>query len=204
MSLLNYSRWVTSFLCYDISHGIPLLNRLYFTGTNFAIKDDLNLYIDKINQNIGDPNQFIYYPRTYMVETNEDVKLFHREFKFTTVTSLILHLYENQPTNKFFCKLHDSVQTYGLDFALRYVEKMMETAVSQGLETALKIPQKKSMFSKIQWRQIMIALDDVVKNDKRFRVDGKEADEFIKRIQKAGKFLAQHYPRRRHEVGVGG
>lgn len=188
-------------MCYDISHGIPLLNRIQFTGTNFSIKDDLNIYVDKINQNIGDPDQFINYPRTYVVESNEDVKRFHREFKFTTVVSLILHMYENKPTNKFFCKMVDSVQPYGLDFALRYVEHMIDTSTKQSIAQALKLPEEKSKFSKIQWRQIIIAHDDVVKNDKRLRVDGKEADDFIKRVQKAGKFLAQHYHRRRHEVG---
>lgn len=187
-------------MCYDISHGIPLLNRLHITGTNFSIKDELNRYIDQINRNIGDPNQYIYYPRTYLIENCEDAKMFHREFKFTAVVSLVLHLYENRPTNKFFCKMVDSVPTYGLDFALRYMENMMNVAASEGIEAALKVPQQKSQFNKIQWEQILISLNDVVKNDKRYRVEGKEADDFIKRVQKAGKFIEQHYPRRKHEV----
>lgn len=189
-------------MCYDISHGIPLLNRLHINGVNFSVKDDLNRYVDQINFKLGDASKHIYYPRTYLVETDDDVVRFHREFHFTVVFSLIQHLYENRPANKFFCQARvDTSPPYGLDFALRYVERMIDMAQRVGVEAAMQLPQMGEIkFSTIQWRQIMIALDDVVKRDKRFRVEVKEAEAYVKRIQAAGKFLSEHYPRRKHEV----
>lgn len=142
-----------------------------------------------------------------------EITAFRREFKFTIIVSLLLYLYENRPTSKFFCKLNDSVQVEGLDYALRFVEQMMMEAAkldAAALATddderraeIIKMSCRKSPFSVIQWRQIIVAHEDLVKLEKRFRIEGKPAEEYIQRIQHAAKFLLEYFPERHYEVGA--
>lgn len=200
-------RWVTRPQCYDISHGIPSLNRILFTGLNFSVKDGICEYVEQINERLGYMDA-INFPRTYVLSTENEKEItkFRREFKFTIIVGLLLYLHEQQPTSKFFCKLNDSVQVEGLDFALRFVEKMM--AVADGIThdkeaqriEVLKIPSRKCQFSVIQWRQIIIAHEDIVKWGRRFRVEGKIAEEYIERIKKCAEFLLKYFPERHYEV----
>lgn len=192
--------WTNRSDYYDIYKAVASLNRIQFTGINFCGKDQILYYIDKINKSFHKPEEHIYYSRSYEINTQTDVSHFRKQFKLTLITGLLLCLYENKPTTKYFCKLNDSVQVEGLDFALRIIEKCMnEFKQNPSCNKLLDTFSKCSKLTIIQWRQIYIAHEDIVKFDCRFRLDGDAVKDYVKRVKVCAEFLLQHLPRIHHE-----
>lgn len=188
--------WTNNAMAYDLYRGIELINRIRFTGLNFCGKDDIIRYVEQINDGIGDVEKKIKFSRTYEITDDKSIKRFNKQFKLNLVTGLILYMYDGKPTNKFFVKLSDSIGHEGLDFAIRLVEKCMEGIETESL---FDVFRKRSKMSLIQWKLVYAAHEAIVKQNKRVRLEGEAAKDFINRIKVCGKFLKEQTPESYYE-----
>lgn len=191
--------WTNNAMAYDLYRGIESINRLRFTGLNFCGKDDIIQYVEQINSKIEDPEMKIKFSRTYEINDEKDITRFRKQFKLNLITGLILYLYDGRPINKFFVKLSDSTGHEGLDFALRLVEKCMKGLSEDGTMNLFDLFCKCSKMNILQWTQVYAAHENIIKLNKRIRLEGDAAKEFIRRIKICGKFLKEQTPESYYE-----
>uniref|UniRef100_A0A336MU92 CSON005248 protein n=1 Tax=Culicoides sonorensis TaxID=179676 RepID=A0A336MU92_CULSO len=192
--------WCHNQMAYDLYRGNETINRIKFIGLNFCGKDDIITYVQKINDKLEmEKQEKINYSRTYEINTQKDILQFEKQFKLNLITGLLLYLFDGRPMTKFFVKLSDSIGFEGLDFTLRIIEKCMMQLSQDKTKTLMDVFIYCSEINIVQWNQIVKAHIEIVKLNKRIRLEGDAVTEIMSRITNCGKFLKTQIPESYYE-----
>lgn len=185
--------FITPSYAYDKYDKVRVLSMLKFKkidGFNFGLKDGLCHIVDRINWNLDRNEQRINYPRSYDLIDGAELFEFHKDYRLTIATSIVLYLNDQKDTRKCFSSKHGTIKSRVIDFAMHGVD----TRIKQ--EEGLISPRTSLDILEIVWGQIYQAYVDLIKNGKKIKVAKEDIPEYVHRIKCLTYEIYHYWPSR--------
>lgn len=183
---------------YDKLDSVRCLSMLKFTHTNFGLKEGLCHCIERINWNLGHDNSAhkINFPRSYDVIEGKDLHAFHKDYRLTVATSIVLFLHEHGANMKklFSTKGDGLIKGRAIKFAFHAVVTRIKR--EEGM-----LPARTNFdILQIVWTQIHEAYVNLIKKGKRIKVDDEEdISEYIQTVKNLTEEIYHYWPSRKYD-----
>lgn len=185
--------FITPSYAYDKYDRVRVLSMLKFKkvdGFNFGLKDGLCHIVDRINWNLDRNVSQINYPRSYDLIDGKELFEFHKDYRLTVATSIVLYLNEQKDIRKCFSPKNGTIKSRVIDFAMHGVD----TRIKQ--EEGLLSSRSGLDILEIVWGQIYQAYVDLIKNGKKIKVTKEDIPEYIHRIKCLTDEIYHYWPSR--------
>lgn len=185
--------FITPSYAYDKYDPVRVLSMLKFKkvdGFNFGLKDGLCHIVDRINWNLDRNVARINYPRSYDLIDGKELFEFHKDYRLTVATSIVLYLNDQKDTRKCFSPKHGTIKSRVIDFAMHGVD----TRIKQ--EEGLISPRTGLDILEIVWGQIYQAYVDLIKNGKKIKVAKEDIPDYVHRIKCLTYEIYHYWPSR--------
>lgn len=185
--------FITPSYAYDKYDKVRVLSMLKFKkvdGFNFGLKDGLCHIVDRINWNLDRNAPRINYPRSYDLIDGCELFEFHKDYRLTIATSIVLYLNDQKDIRKCFSPKHGTIKSRVIDFAMHGVD----TRIKQ--EEGLISPRTSLDILEIVWGQIYQAYVDLIKNGKKIKVEKEDIPEYVHRIKCLTYEIYHYWPSR--------
>uniref|UniRef100_A0A336L726 CSON005252 protein n=1 Tax=Culicoides sonorensis TaxID=179676 RepID=A0A336L726_CULSO len=191
--------WVTRSPCYKPLSNISLLNKIYITGWNFGVKNDVLKYIKKIRET--DKKQSILkYPRSYNLSEPDTLNAFVADFRMTAAIGLVTFLYDQKENmNDWFT--HDinnteTIKIFGLDCAIHII--LMHIKYADGHLNKDDLARC-CHFSEKQWNELLDVHMHVIKYKKKIYASNELRDDYVLRINMIAPDIPKYFKKRKHD-----
>lgn len=185
--------FITPSYKYDMYDKVRVLSMLKFKkvdGFNFGLKDGLCHIVDRINWNLDRNAPRINYPRSYDLIDGKELFEFHKDYRLTIATSIVLFLNDRKDMRKCFSPKNGTIKSRAIDFACHGVD----TRIKQ--EEGLISPRTGLDILEIVWGQIYQAYVDLIKNGKKIKVAKEDIPEYMHRIKCLAYEIYHYWPSR--------
>lgn len=182
---------------YEKLSDVRVLSMLKFKNTNFGLKEGLCHCVERINWNSGtnSTKRKINFPRSYDVIEGKDLYEFHKDYRLTVATSIILFLNEQEGNmKKWFSVKNGVIKSRAIKFAFHAVV----TRIKQ--EEGLLPARTNQDILEIVWTQIYQAYVNLIKKGKRIKVDADEdINEYIETVKSLTEEIYRYWPSRKYD-----
>uniref|UniRef100_A0A336MWN6 CSON005251 protein n=1 Tax=Culicoides sonorensis TaxID=179676 RepID=A0A336MWN6_CULSO len=186
--------FITPTYDYDKYDQVRVLSMLKFNktdGFNFGQKDGLCHIIDRINWNLDRNVPRINYPRSYDLIDGKELFEFHKDYRLTVATSIVLFMREKG--TKCYSPKHGTIKLRVIDFACHGVD----TRIKQ--EEGLISPRTGLDILEIVWGQIYQAYVDLIKNGKKIKIAKEDIPEYVEKIKCLTDEIYHYWPSRKYD-----
>lgn len=172
---------------------VRMLSMLKFKDTNFGFKEGLCRCIEQINMNLDRNEKKIPFPRSYDVIDGKELYDFHKDYRLTVATSIVLYLNEQEEIRSCFSTRGGTIKARVIKFAFHAVDTRINQV--EGLVAA----RSDYDMLEIVWTQIHQAYVDLIKKKKKIKADESEIPELITTAKHLAEEIYRYFPSRKYD-----
>lgn len=178
---------------YDKFADVRMLSMLKFKDTNFGFKEGLCRCIERININLDRNKSKIPFPRSYDVIDGKELYEFHKDYRLTVATSIVLYLNEQSEIRSCFSTRRGTIKARVIKFAFHAVVTRIQMEEGQ-------LPARSDFdMLEIVWNQIHQAYVDLIKKRKKIQADKDEIPELIDAVRFLTGEIYRYWPSRKYD-----